>query len=404
MLTLRKVAERHGFVCLLTEKPFAGVNGSGKHVNFSFGNETQGNLLDPGDTPHENAQFLVFCSAVIRAVSKHAGLLRASIASAANDHRLGANEAPPAIISIFLGEQLADVFDQIKAGGAKSSKSRGTLEIGVDTLPKLPKDAGDRNRTSPFAFCGNRFEFRAVGGSQSITGPLISVNTAITESLDFIATKLEAAVAAGKTLNSAIQTLLSEIVNEHGSVIFNGDGYTEEWHAEAAKRGLPNLKTTVDALPVLKKPEVVQLFDKYNVLTPRELQSRFDIYIEQYVKSVAVEAKLTLKIGRTMILPAALRYQKELAESAAAAKAAGVTPATGPLKEVAELATQLEKALANVEHLSHAEGSPFDEAKHIADKLLPAMLEARTVADKLEGLIADDIWPLPTYQEMLFIR
>jgi glutamine synthetase len=405
MLTLRKVAERHGFVCLLTEKPFAGVNGSGKHVNFSFGNETQGNLLDPGDTPHENAQFLVFCSAVIRAVSKHAGLLRAAIASAANDHRLGANEAPPAIISIFLGEQLADVFDQIKAGGAKSSKSRGTLEIGVDTLPKLPKDAGDRNRTSPFAFCGNRFEFRAVGGSQSITGPLISVNTAITESLDFMATKLEAAVASGKTLNAAIQTLLSEIINEHGSVVFNGDGYTEEWHAEAAKRGLPNLKTTVDALPVLTKPDVVALFDKYNVLTPRELQSRYDIYVEQYVKSVLVEAKLTLKIGRTMILPAALRYQKELADSAAAVKAAGVTPALGPLKEIAELSVQLEKALANVEQTLHHEGgTPLDEAKHLATKLLPAMLEVRGAADKLEGLVADDVWPLPTYQEMLFIR
>jgi glutamine synthetase len=405
MLTLRKVAERHGFVCLLTEKPFAGVNGSGKHVNFSFGNETQGNLLDPGDTPHENAQFLVFCSAVIRAVSKHAGLLRASIASAANDHRLGANEAPPAIISIFLGEQLADVFDQIKAGGAKSSKSRGTLEIGVDTLPKLPKDAGDRNRTSPFAFCGNRFEFRAVGGSQSITGPLISVNTAITESLDFIATKLEAAVASGKTLNAAIQTLLSEIINEHGSVVFNGDGYTEEWHAEAAKRGLPNLKTTVDALPVLTKPDVVALFDKYNVLTPRELQSRYDIYMEQYVKSVLVEAKLTVKIAKTMILPAALRYTKELADSAAAVKAAGVTPATGPLKEVADLSVQLEKAISGVEHALHHEGgTPFDEAKYFVDKLLPAMLEVRGAADKLEGLVADDLWPLPTYQEMLFIR
>ncbi len=404
MGTLRKVAERHGFVCLLTEKPFAGVNGSGKHVNFSFGNETQGNLLDPGDTPHENAQFLVFCSAVIRAVSKHAALLRASIASAANDHRLGANEAPPAIISIFLGEQLADVFDQIKAGGAKSSKSRGTLEIGVDTLPKLPKDAGDRNRTSPFAFCGNRFEFRAVGGSQSITGPLIAVNTAVTESLDFIATKLEAAIASGKTLNASIQTLLSEIINEHGSVIFNGDGYSEEWHAEAEKRGLPNLKTTVDALPVLQKPETVQLFDKYNVLTPRELQSRFDIYVEQYVKSIAVEAKLTLKIGRTMILPAALRYQKELADSTAAAKSVGVTPATGPLKEVAELTAQLEKALSSVEHAMHAEGTPFEEAKHYATKLLPAMLEARAAADKLETLVADDLWPLPTYQEMLFIR
>ncbi|HYO94743.1 MAG TPA: glutamine synthetase III, partial [Polyangiaceae bacterium] len=225
MVTLRSVAERHGMVCLLHEKPFAGVNGSGKHVNFSFGNATQGNLLDPGDTPHDNAQFLVFCAAVIRATSKYAGVLRAVVASASNDHRLGANEAPPAIISVFLGDQLADVFEQIGAGGAKSSKSRGTLEIGVDTLPKLPKDAGDRNRTSPFAFTGNRFEFRAVGSSQSIAGPLVALNTAITESLDYIATKLEASVSGGKTLNASIQQVLQEIVREHGSVIFNGDGY-----------------------------------------------------------------------------------------------------------------------------------------------------------------------------------
>ncbi|HVR18078.1 MAG TPA: glutamine synthetase III, partial [Polyangiaceae bacterium] len=267
MLTLRKVAERHGFVCLFHEKPFAGVNGSGKHVNFSFGNATQGNLLDPGDTPHENAQFLVFCGAVIRAVSKHAGLLRAAIASAANDHRLGANEAPPAIISIFLGEQLTDVFEQIKAGGAKSSKSKGLLDIGVTTLPQLPKDAGDRNRTSPFAFCGNRFEFRAVGGGQSIGGPLIALNTAITESLDFVATKLESALAAGTRLNQAIQDVLAAIMKEDGGVIFNGDGYSEAWHQEAAKRGLLNLKSSVDALPQLETKEIKELFSKYNVLS-----------------------------------------------------------------------------------------------------------------------------------------
>jgi glutamine synthetase len=280
MLTLKRVAERHGLVCLLHEKPFAGVNGSGKHVNFSFGNSSQGNLLDPGDTPHENAQFLVFCGAVIRAVSKQAGVLRAAIASAANDHRLGANEAPPAIISIFLGEQLTDVFEQIKAGGAKSSKSKGTLEIGVDVLPKLPKDPGDRNRTSPFAFCGNRFEFRAVGSNMSIGGPLIALNTAVAESLDVLATKLEASVAAGKTLNASVQALLQEVMKEHGGVVFNGNGYTPEWHAEAEKRGLPNLRTSVHALPVLEQPDVVQLFDKYDVLTPRELHSRYEIYVE----------------------------------------------------------------------------------------------------------------------------
>ena len=297
MTSLKQVAEKHGLVCLLHEKPFAGVNGSGKHVNFSFGNQTQGNLLDPGETPHDNAQFLVFCGAVIRAVHKYAGLLRAAIATASNDHRLGANEAPPAIISIFLGAQLTDVFEQIRSGGAKSSKMGGTLEIGVDSLPKLPRDAGDRNRTSPFAFTGNRFEFRAVGSSQSIADPLTAVNTAIAESCDYIATKLETATAGGKKLNAAIQEVLGEIITQHGAVIFDGNGYSAEWHAEAEKRGLPNYKTAVDALPVLEHKDVVALFDKYKVLSPREVHSRYEIQLEIYNKTVNVEANLTTKIA-----------------------------------------------------------------------------------------------------------
>jgi len=406
MLTMKRVAERHGFVCLLHEKPFAGVNGSGKHVNFSFGNATQGNLLDPGDTPHENAQFLVFCGAVIRAVSRHGGLLRAAIASASNDHRLGANEAPPAIISIFLGEQLTDVFDQIKAGGAKSSKSKGTLEIGVDTLPKLPRDPGDRNRTSPFAFTGNRFEFRAVGSGQSIAGPLVALNAAITESVDFVATKLEQAVAAGKPLNTAIQAVLFEIATEHGKVIFNGNGYSAEWHAEAEKRGLPNYKTTVDALPALERPEVVQLFDKYEILSPRELKSRYDIYLEQYIKTIAVEAKLTVKMAKTLILPAALRYQRELADGVASSKAAGLAVTSKLPQQVTSLIEELEKAVASLEAATGHEGShgPLDEARYLRDQVLPPMLGVRAAADELEGLVADDLWPLPTYQEMLFMR
>jgi glutamine synthetase len=406
MMTLRRVAERNGFVCLLHEKPFAGVNGSGKHVNFSFGNSTQGNLLDPGDTPHENAQFLVFCSAVVRAVSRHSGLLRAAIASAQNDHRLGANEAPPAIISIFLGEQLADVFEQLRQGAAKSSKLKGTLEIGVDTLPKLPKDAGDRNRTSPFAFCGNRFEFRAVGGSQSIGGPLIALNVAVAESLDFIASKLEAAVAGGKTLNSAIQQLLSEIAAEHSKVIFNGNGYSEEWHAEAEKRGLPNYKTTPDALQVYERPETVQLFDKYDVLTPRELHSRYEIYVELYNKTVLVEGKLTLQLAKSQFLPAALRYQKELADSISASKAAGLPISTKVAETVSDLALKLEKNIAELEStLAHTgASSPMEEAKHLRDHVLTSMLAVRGVVDSLERVIADDLYPLPTYQEMLFIR
>jgi glutamine synthetase len=400
MTIMRKLAIRHGFECLTHEKPFAGVNGSGKHVNFSFGNSTQGNLLDPGDTPHENAQFLVFCAGVLRAVHKHGGLLRAAIASAQNDHRLGANEAPPAILSVFLGEQLYDVFEQLKAGGAKSSKARGIMEIGVDTLPKLPKDAGDRNRTSPFAFTGNRFEFRAVGGGQSISGPLIALQTAIAESLDYIAGKLEASIASGKTLNISIQTLLTELANEHASIVFNGNGYSEEWHREAEKRGLPNLKTTVDALPVLNAPETVKLFDKYNVLTPRELRSRYEIYLETYIKQVLVEARLAVKIAKTQILPAVVRYQAELSVAAAAS-----APAKRLLGEVSGFADKLDSSLVSLEKaLAHESSGAEAEAKHLKDEILPLMLALRGAADTLETLVADDLWPLPSYQEMLFMR
>jgi glutamine synthetase len=333
-------------------------------------------------------------------VHKHGGLLRAAIASASNDHRLGANEAPPAIISVFLGEQLADVFDQLKAGGAKSSKSRGTLEIGVDTLPKLPKDAGDRNRTSPFAFTGNKFEFRAVGSGQSISGPLIALNTAIAESLDYIAGKLEAAIGGGKTLNAAVQALLVELAGEHSAIVFNGNGYSEEWHREAEKRGLPNLKTTVDALPVLNAPETVKLFDKYGVLSPRELRSRYEIYVEQYVKTVLVEAKLVVQIAKKNILPAAIRYTAELAAAAGAS-----APAKRLLGEVSGLAEKLDSGIAALEKsLGHESSSADAEAKHLKEEVLPLMLQVRSAADSLETLVADDVWPLPTYQEMLFIR
>jgi glutamine synthetase len=399
MVTMRRVAERHGMVCLLHEKPFAGVNGSGKHVNFSFGNTTQGNLLDPGHTPHENAQFLVFCAAVIRAVHKWGGVLRAAIASASNDHRLGANEAPPAIISVFLGEQLNDVFEQIRAGGAKSSKMKGVMEIGVDTLPKLPMDAGDRNRTSPFAFTGNRFEFRAVGGGMSIGGPMIALNTACSEAIDYIATKLESAVAEGKSLNAAIQTILTEIIKEHGAVVFNGDNYSAEWHAEAEKRGLLNLKTTPEALKILELSETQKLFDKYKVLSPRELHSRYEIFCEQYVKTIQVESKLTVKMATTSILPAAIKYHAELLRS----------PVSSELKvtgKVAKLAVELEKAIEALESVMAYDGphgAPA-EAAYMCTKVVPAMLKVRDVADTLEGLVADEIWPLPTYQEMLFLR
>jgi len=406
MVTLKSVAEKHDLVCLLHEKPFAGVNGSGKHLNYSFGNSTQGNLLDPGATPHDNAQFMVFCGAVVRAVHKYGGLLRAAIASASNDHRLGANEAPPAIISIFMGEQLGDVWEQIKAGGAKSSKAGGKLQIGVDSLPHLPRDAGDRNRTSPFAFTGNRFEFRAVGSSQAPGIAIATLNTIMADSCDFIATKLEAAVGSGKTLNQAIQTTLQEIYTEHGAVVFNGNGYSEEWHQEAEKRGLLNLKTTVDALPQYETKEAIAVFDKYKVLSPRELHARYEIFLEQYVKAINVEKNLVLQISKTQILPAATRYQTELATNVGALKAAGVAADTALLTKVSGLITELSAAIAGLEKAAahHGAASVLEEAKYYRDAILPAQLKVRDVADALEGIVADDIWPLPTYQEMLFIK
>jgi glutamine synthetase len=406
MVVLKKVAERYGLACLLHEKPFAGVNGSGKHVNFSFGNATQGNLLDPGETPHENAQFLVFCGAVIRAVHKYGDLLRATVASASNDHRLGANEAPPAIISVFLGEQLEDVFEQIKTGGAKSSKTKGTLEIGVDTMPKLAKDPGDRNRTSPFAFTGNRFEFRAPGSSQSITGPMVALNTIVAESLDFIASALETSVKAGKSLNVAVTDVLAGIIKDHGAVVFGGDGYSKEWHMEAEKRGLPNLKTTVQALPAFQRSEVKALFEKYKVLTNRELFSRYEIYFEQYCKTVNVESKLVLSMATTMILPSVLRYQRELAETCAALKQAGIGASTDLLQRIATLSANLEKGIHALEKAMahHSADGIVKEATYFCDVVLPAMKEVRDVADTLEGLVARDRWPLPIYEDILFIK
>ncbi|MGB5757681.1 MAG: glutamine synthetase III [Acidimicrobiales bacterium] len=405
MVTLKRVAEKYRMACLFHEKPFAGVNGSGKHVNFSLGNTSQGNLLNPGETPHENAQFLVFCAAIIRAVHLHGGLLRSVVATASNDHRLGANEAPPAIISIFLGDQLADIFDQISKGGVSSSKERGTLTVGVDTLPHLPSDPGDRNRTSPFAFTGNRFEFRAVGSSQSIAGPMVAINTIVADSLDHIATELERSVASGQEFNVAVQAVLADIVADHGDVIFNGDGYSDQWQIEAASRGLKNLRTTVDALPELDSAEVKELFKRYDVLSERELASRYEVYLEQYHLSVVVEAKATLEMAKTVIRPAALRYQTELAQNAAALSELGYEPDKSLLEEVSTHLADLTAGVATLESNLAAEkpDGAYAEAKHVAEELLPVMLDIRTAADKLEGSIADDLWPLPTYQEMLFI-
>jgi glutamine synthetase len=405
MTTLKKVAQKHGMEALFHEKPFEGINGSGKHVNFSLGNATEGNLFLPGDTPHNNAQFLVFCAAIIRSVHKYGGLLRASVASATNDHRLGANEAPPAIISVFLGDQLTDVFEQIAKGGATTSKEKGTLEIGVDTLPILPTDPGDRNRTSPFAFTGNRFEFRAPGSLQSISGPMITINTILAEALDYIATELETSIAAGTDFNGAVQSLLQEIIINHGNVVFNGDGYASEWPIEAAQRGLLNLHTTLDALPELVSDGSMELFSHYGVFNHREMRSRYEIALEQYILAVEVEAKLTLEMANTTILPAALRYQTELATNVASLRSLGVEANTMTFDEVSGSIAQLREGIAvlraQIDH--HGVESAEEHAAHAKDGLLPAMASVRVAADTLESLVADDLWPLATYQEMLFI-
>ena len=406
MVTLKRVAEKYGMTCLLHEKPFAGVNGSGKHVNFSIGNATQGNLLDPGDNPHDNAQFLIFCAAVIRAVHRWGGLLRAMVATASNDHRLGANEAPPAIISVFLGEQLNDIFEQVTKGGAKSSKGGETLKVGVDSLPVIPKDAGDRNRTSPFAFTGNRFEFRAVGSGQSIAGPMIAMNTIVSESLDFIATKLEKLVGDDPTkLNGAVQKVLEDVMAENGSVVYNGDGYTEVWHKEAERRGLPNLRSCVEAIPLLGTKEAGELFSKYGVLSERELHSRMDVSLENYCLVVGLEARTVIEMARTIIFPAAIRYQGELALTCANLKTVGYVFDTDTLDKVTVLVKDLQDGIVKLEGMM-AEGgghSKLDHAKHLCNAVLPAMAAVRKTADMLEGIVADDLWPLATYQEMLFI-
>lgn len=405
MATLRRVAGKYGMECILHEKPFSGVSGSGKHINFSFGNQAQGNLLNPGDTPHENAQFLVFCAAVVRAVGRHGGLLRSVVASASNDHRLGANEAPPAVISVFLGEQLMDVFDQIVKGGATESKGTGTLKVGVDTMPTLHSDPGDRNRTSPLAFTGNRFEFRAPGSSQSIAGPMVAINTAVAESLDHMATEIERMTADGVDLNVAVQTVLEHVIAEHGNVIFNGDSYSPEWMIEAESRGLPNLRTTPEALAAMDSPSSRRLFADYGVLSNRELHSRFEVYMHRYVLTVWVEARSALEVARTLLLPAGTRYQGELASIAVDLDRLGMDLDTRTLDLVSDGVRDLRDATTELAGLL-ATDLPTDTiaaADFCCRSLLPAMERVRAAADLLEDHVSDDLWPLPTYQEMLFI-
>ncbi|MBQ7190805.1 MAG: glutamine synthetase III [Kiritimatiellae bacterium] len=406
MQTLQRIAPKYNLACLLHEKPFDGINGSGKHVNWSLGSGKLGNLLKPGDTPQENMQFLVFCAAVIRAVNLHPQMLRASVAHAGNDHRLGANEAPPAIISIFLGAELTNVFEQIAFGSKAASKKTDVLNVGVDTLPKLPKDATDRNRTSPFAFTGNRFEFRAVGSSQSIAKPLLILNTIVAESLDYVASELEKAPKDPKKFNTVVQKLLQKIIRENGRIIFNGDNYTKEWVSEASKRGLSVASSTPEALKQMETPETFGIFEKYGVLSERELASRFEIYREKYVKDLMIEARLCISMARTMIFAAGVKYQHLLAKTAAELNALGKNTCTTTLDEIDEILANLQKAMLNLEEVIKMPPnlSLEQQCGYIVATIIPVMNELRTYADALEHVCADELWPLPTYQEMLFIR
>ncbi|MEM7592062.1 MAG: glutamine synthetase III [Cyanobacteria bacterium P01_A01_bin.83] len=408
MTLLRQTAKKHGFVCLLHEKPFAGINGSGKHVNWSVGNATQGNLLDPGDSPHENLQFLAFCAAVIRGVHKYGPLMRAVIANASNDHRLGANEAPPAIMSVYLGSQLEELFNQI-AGGELSDRysHKGKMEFGVNTLPPLSKDAGDRNRTSPFAFTGNRFEFRAVGSSQSVSGPLIALNTMLADSLTFVGDLLETETSKGTDLQSAVVSAVKEVMQKHGAVIFGGDGYSEAWHKMAVEeRGLANLPTTADALPVLKQKDIEELFTRTEVLSATELESRFEVYSEQYILSIEVEAKLVIDIAKTTIYPAAMRHLADIAATVAGLEEMGIDLDKDNIKTVAELTNSMMSKVSKLNSALEKEdfGSVEEHMKYSADNLRSLMDDVRADVDALEAEVADDLWPLPTYQEMLFIK
>jgi glutamine synthetase len=408
MMTIMKAtAKEHGFVCLLHEKPFAGINGSGKHVNWSVGNSTQGNLLDPGRTPHDNLNFLLFCGAVIRGVHLYGPLLRAVIASAANDHRLGANEAPPAILSVYLGDQLEAVFNDIKEGNIAASSEGGVMDLGLSQILPFTRDPGDRNRTSPFAFTGNRFEFRAVGSSQSVSGPLVAMNTMLADSLNWIADRLEAELADDKGQVEAVAAVLQELMQLHGNVVFGGDGYSSEWHTMAVEeRGLRNIPTTADALPALIDESVVALFERTGVLSPVELESRYEVYAEQYILSIGVEAKTTAEIAKTMLYPAAMAYVSDLVGSINGAASLGVKVDVGTVTNIAGEANALITAVAELEAAFAVHDFETTEAhmQYCAGTLRGLMDEVRAHADVLEAEVADAYWPLPKYREMLFVK
>jgi glutamine synthetase len=402
MQTLRSVATRHGFVCLLHEKPFAGINGSGKHNNWSMATDTGENLLEPGETPVDNAQFLFFTAAVIRAVHLHGDLLRTSVSGAGNDHRLGANEAPPAIISIFLGGGLSEIFESFAAGNApKNVKSKlPPLEIGVSQLPPIKRHSGDRNRTSPFAFTGNKFEFRAVGSSQNPAYSTTVLNTVVAESLDYLAGKLESALGKGKDFNSAVQEVIIETVKEHKAVLFDGNCYSDDWKSEAAKRGLANLVSTVDCLPLINSKKAVDLFSKYGVYTKIESDSRHEIYAEAYTKIIQIEADAAVEIAETQILPAAFGYKKLLVKAATTKVQKELLDSVDKLIDaLIEKIGKVKDALGKV-----PEGEAQKAAEYYHKKVLPGMTSLRETVDALETVVDDELWPLPSYSELLFVR
>lgn len=412
MEVFKKTAQKHGFRCLFHEKPFTGINGSGKHNNWSLADDQGNNLLEPGSTPYENKQFLVVLTAVIRAVNKYGALLRAGIATAGNDHRLGANEAPPAIMSIYLGDKLKEIVEVIISGKASpGDKGPRTLAIGIGTLPELPRDDSDRNRTSPFAFTGNKFEFRAVGSSQSIGWPNTILNTMVADSLDYLSTKIEGEMKGGADLMTAVQKIVKETLTENQRIIFNGDNYSKDWHEEAARRGLPNLHNTVEALPVLVSAETKELFKRFNVLSEDELTSRYNVMLEGYCKTINIEALITIQIGTTMILPAAMEYQSRLATAVLQTRNAVQGLELGPqeklIREVTERINRLKLNLEHLDAISHevdeGESDLLSHARFYQEKVIPAMNAVRTVADELEGLIDDSLWPLPKFREMLYI-
>jgi glutamine synthetase len=398
MQVIQNVARRYGLVALLHEKPFAGVNGSGKHNNWSMGTDGGENLLEPGDTPNENIQFLFFCAAVIQAVNKHQGLLRASIASPGQDHRLGANEAPPAIISIFLGGELEAVFAAIERGEIGETTPESFLGLGTPVLPPLPKHGADRNRTSPFAFTGNKFEFRALGSSGSLSLPNTVLNTIVAEAIDYLAEELDDALKSGVPLEQALPPILQRSYTANKQVIFGGDNYAEEWHEEAERRGLLNLQATPDALPRLVAEDTVTMFSNYGVLSQRELESRYEVFLEQYVTKLNIEAETAAAIARTMLLPASARHLA-LLRSASLDELA--VESEDLIKDFVDAINALESANL-AENQPH--GEALEHAGYMRDQVVPAMAAAREAADKLEKVVADDLWPLPKYSEVLFIK